>query len=211
VNINFQPVMKAQFAALQAAASIPFTATATSGSAVLAGVSTFVGLFVGLPVFGSGAARFTTIQALDEATGTVTLTDALTASGSDVRFTTGFLTTDARLKHWSEVSAQPALFFRRIGVTDQHFGDLLMMTTLECEAWIYANTGKNPDAVPGDMLASLEQLVRQSFKPDGPIGEPRFTLGGLAYWSRIEGRTESSDGAQTGQAISRIPVRITLP
>lgn len=211
MNTDFGPVMAAQFAALQAAANLPFTATATSGSAVLNEVSSFKGLFAGLPVFGLGAARFTTIQALDAGAGTVTLTDPLTAAGSGASFTTGFQTTGRRVKAWTEVTAQPALFFRRVGVTDQFQGELLSITTLECEAWIYANTGKNPDAVPAVMLDALEQLVRASFAPDAGPGDPRFTLGGLVYWSRIEGRTESSPGDQTGQAIARIPIRITLP
>jgi len=210
MNIDFEPVISALFTHLQGAATIQFTADATSGSPTLADVSNFSGLFAGLPVFGPGAARFTTIQALDEGARTVTLADPLSAGGSGVGFTTGFLTTGRRVPHWSQVSAQPALFLRRIGVTDEYDG-LFSRTTLECEAWIYANAGKNPNATPDVTLANLEQLVRQSFAPDGDYGDPRFTLGGLVYWCRIQGRGDSSPGDQGGQAISRIPVRITLP
>jgi hypothetical protein len=210
VNANFEPVMSALFAHLAAAATIPFTATATQNSAALASVSTTAGLFAGLPVFGPGVARGATIESVSA--GAVTLSDPLGAGGSGVSFTTGFLTTGRRAKFWSQVDAQPALFLRRVGATDDYDHDsFFSRTTLECEAWIYANAGKNPDATPDTALANLEQLVRQSLAGDGDYGDPKFTIGGLVYWCRIEGRTESSPGDLNGQAICKMPIRITLP
>lgn len=212
MNNAFEPVMAALFAHLQAAATVTFTADATLDSAVLAGASDFEDLFAGLPVFGLGVARGATILSLDQDTGTVTLSAPVTQAGAGVDFTTGFLTTGRRVKPWSQVSDQPALFLRRIGTTDMaDHENNFTITTLECEVWIYSKAGQDPDAVPDEALSNLDRMVRQAFAPDTDYGDPRFTLNRAVHWCRIEGRSDYSPGDQTGQGLSRIPVRITLP
>jgi hypothetical protein len=121
--------------------------------------------------------------------------------------TTGIETFGRRLQHWSQVSEQPALFLRRIG-TDDTYSGTLSITTLDLEIWIYSQAGKDPDAIPDAVLSTLDAQVRGSFVPDD---DARFTLGGLVWWCRIEGRSDYSPGDQGGQGISRIPVKITLP
>jgi hypothetical protein len=212
MNDAFEPVLEALFANLQAAATLSLSANASANSPVLSNVSNFEGLFVGLPVFGPGVARGASILALDPQAETLTLTAAVSAVGVEAPFSTGFMTTGRRLQHWTQVAAQPALFLRRIGTIDEYeHGSFFSRTTLECEVWIYSSAGKNPDAVPDVMLGCLDQMVRQSFAPDGDYGDPRYTVGGLAYWCRIEGKSDYSPGDQGGQAIARLPVRITLP
>lgn len=212
MNDAHEPVLAALFAHLQAAAAIAFTANASANSAVLANVSNFSGLFAGLPVFGPGVARNATILSLNQGAGTVTLTDVVSAGGTGASFTTGFQTTGRRVQHWSQVSAQPALYLRHIGTLDEFdHNSFFSRTTLEAEAWIYSNAGQNPNAAPDVALNNLVQMVRQSFTADTDYGDPRFTLGGLAYWCRIEGRSDYSPGDQGGQAIARLPIRITLP
>jgi len=121
-----------------------------------------------------------------------------------------FKTTGRRVQHWNQTAAQPALFLRHIADSDAADGTYIV-TTLECEIWIYSNAGKDPNAVPDVALTALVKAVRSCFAPDGDYGDPRCTLGGLAYWARIEGRSDYSSGDQGPQAIARIPVRITLP
>jgi len=118
-----------------------------------------------------------------------------------------FKTASRRTQHWNQVAEQPALFLRHVGTTDQYSGDL-SITTLECEVWIYSKAGQDPAATPDTDLNELVTAVRQSFAPDDDV---RFTLGGLVFWCRIEGRSDYAPGDQGGQAIARIPVRITLP
>lgn len=118
-----------------------------------------------------------------------------------------FETTGRRVLHWSQVANQPALFLRRIGMSDTYTGSMLK-TTMECELWIYSKAGEDPDVAPDAGLTVLEAEVRDSFAPND---QNRFTIGGLVYWCRIEGRTDVSPGDQGPQAIARIPVRITLP
>jgi hypothetical protein len=212
MNDAFAPVMAALIAHWGATTVFEFAADATKGSPVLTDVSSFNGLFDGLPMFGPGIARGATILSMDPQAQTLTLSDPVAAAGTSVALKAGFLTIGRRVKHWSQVTAQPALFLRRIGVSDEYDHDnFFSRTTLECEGWIYCDAGKNPDAAPDDALATLEQLVRQSFAPDGDYGDPRFTLGGLVHWCRFEGRGDISPGDQGTQALARLPIRITLP
>jgi hypothetical protein len=118
-----------------------------------------------------------------------------------------FVTVGRRVKHWTQVPDQPALFLRRVGMLDNHNGSMPTMT-MECELWIYCNAGENPDVIPDAILTGLEREVRAALAPDD---QNRFTIGGLVYWCRIEGKSDISPGDQGPQAIARIPIRITLP
>ena len=118
-----------------------------------------------------------------------------------------FVPTGRRVKHWSQVSEQPALFLRRTGALD-HYNGSMPITTMDCEIWIYCNAGQNPDIAPDEVLTTLENQVRASLAPDDQM---RFTIGGLVYWCRIEGKSNISPGDQGPQAIARLPIRITLP
>jgi hypothetical protein len=212
VNIDFETPLEALLTHWRSTAILPFTANATAGSAVLTNVSSFSGLFTGLPVVGPGVVKGATIASFDALAGTVTLSDPVGAAATAGAFSAGFQTLGRRLQHWQKVTAQPALFLRRIGATDEDANQGgFIITTLECQAWIYCDAGKNPDLAPDTGLTALERLLRQTVAPDDPGGDPRFTIGGQVYWCRVEGRTDSSSGDQAGQAIARIPLRITLP
>jgi len=118
-----------------------------------------------------------------------------------------FITSGRRVKHWTEVSDQPAFFLRRTGMMDS-FNGSMPIVTMDCEAWIYCNAGKSPDVAPDEQLTLLETKLRDSLAPNDQM---RFTLNGLVYWCRIEGKSDISPGDQGPQAIARIPIRITLP
>ena len=204
--------MAALLAHWQATCVIAFSADATEASPALANVSDFTGLFAGLPVFGPGVVAGATILSLDEGAAALTLSDPVDTAIVGGAFTAGFQTTGRRLLRWDEVSAQPALYLRRVGATDQYDHDsLFSITTLECEAWIYCNAGQNPDLAPDIGLTASERLLRQSLAYDDPGGDARFTIGGRVYWCRVEGKTDASPGDMGGQAIARVPIRITLP
>lgn len=217
---NFRPVKTALLAQLVGAVQLPFTATGAVGNVVLTSVSSSAGMFAGLPVFGPGVVSGATIVSINSSAGTVTLSDALTVAGSGEAFTTGFQTTGGRVVHWGQVTEQPALFLRRTGMHDEAWDDGLIRTTIEFEAWIYCNSGQNPDADPDDMLSAIEELVRNALLPT-PYDEDegRFTLHSAmaaigqapVYWCRIEGKSDISPGDQGPQAIARIPIRVTLP
>lgn len=217
---QFEPIMKAAFDHLVAAATISFTADGTADSAVLTNVTGPAtlfealggGLFPGLPVFGPGVPAGALVLSTNATARTVTLTAPLGADATTGgAMQTGFLTTGRRVIHWTQVSDQPALFLRRTGVTDQA-DSLFTITTLECEIWIYCNAGQSPDIAPDEVLTGLETMVRSSLAADCHDDDgARFTLGGRVYWCRIEGHSDISPGDQGPQAIARIPLRITIP
>ena len=211
---NYRRALTALYSHLVAAASRPFSASATAGEYLLTGVSgvDLEQLVAGIPMFGPGIERGTIITDVDPVGHTITLSLAVGENSTGGSFNTGFLTTGRRVKHWTQVTEQPAMFLRRIGVSysaDPQSG--FTITTILCEVWIYCNAGEDPDAVPDDALAALEQMLIESFEPDADYGDTFFTLGGQTYWCRIEGQSDISPGDQDGQAIARIPIRITLP
>ncbi len=122
-----------------------------------------------------------------------------------------FATTGRRVKHWTETPEQPAFFLRRTGVMYDS-QNLMTIRTLICEVWIYCNAGQDPDAAPDEALTELEATVLARLAPDvRDDDEARFTLDGLVYWCRPEGRSDMAPGDQGGQAIMRMPILITLP
>lgn len=201
-----ETVLSALFNALIASVQTAFTADTSSGLATLANPSTTTGLFVGLPVFGAGIPRGAVIQTL--APLTLTLPATVTATG--VAMTTGFLTFGRRFRHWSDVTAQPALFLRDGDEELEYHNIILQRQTIKAEVWIYSRAGDNPDLAPTIALNNLLDAVQSAFEPDSPM-ERRFTLGGLVEWCRLVGSILKSPGDLDGQAIALADVEIIVP
>ncbi len=126
-----------------------------------------------------------------------------------VALAAGCQTTGRRLKFWTEVSAQPAMFMRH--TADEDAGRPgLWRTTVEGEIWLYSRAGEDPDAVPDETLNRLVKAMRTAFAPDNPA-QNTCTLGGLAVWCRIEGRSEYDPGDIDSQSKAVIPFKILLP
>lgn len=140
----------------------------------------------------------------------VEIEDAMAALFAQLSAVTDWQTAGRRVQHWQQVPNQPAFFLRRTGVTYER-DEMELIRTIECEAWIYCNAGQDPAAAPDAELTVLERKVHDAMPPDTDHGDPRFTLGGLVYWCRIEGKSDVAPGDQGPQAIARIPIRITLP
>lgn len=120
-----------------------------------------------------------------------------------------FPTIDRRVKHWSQVSEQPALLIRCIGQDDVWAGEGLAVTVLDVELWIYSQAGQNPDAVPETGLNQLVSTVRVALAPG--VDEENQTLNGLVYRARIEGRTTFDPGDLDGQSKATIALKLMLP
>jgi len=202
--------MQALFSTLVGALQVSFTATTEANSEVLTNVSSLAGLFLGLPVFGPGMQRECYIEAIDTVGGTVTLTEPALASGTAVALTTGFQTTGRRIKFWSDVAAQPALFLRGMDEDLEYQNIIQQAQTIRAEVWVYANAGSDPDAVPESLLNNILDALQAAFAPDDPM-QQRFTLGGLVFWCRIAGRLDKLTGDIDSQAIAVVPVEITVP
>jgi hypothetical protein len=119
-----------------------------------------------------------------------------------------FAYTSRRLMYWDSTPVQPALFYRS-GDDDYPAREdrkPRVKVTLHGEFWIYYNTSDKNEA-PGIMLDMLITSLEDALRP-GPMFEGQ-TLG-LPYVSHcwIEGEINKDDGALTGQAVARIPIKI---
>ena len=84
-------------------------------------------------------------------------------------------------------------------------------TTIEVRLFVYLDTS-SPDAVPSSQVNAIADAIDAALAPQGPdlpIG--RNTLGGAAYWARVEGSTLKVPGDLDGDGILVVPVKITLP
>lgn len=185
-----------------------FTADATMGSPVLTSPSSTAGLFLGMPVGSAVVPRSAYITALSP----LTLSDQATADAAAATFTTGFAETGTRLKWYTELAAQPALFIRH--AADEYpprrtAREIPSAPTLEFEAWVYSNAGRDPDLAPGDALDNILDAMRIVMTP--VPGLPQ-TLGlAIVQHAWIEGRVEYEPGDLAGQAIAVVPLRVLAP
>jgi hypothetical protein len=200
-----ETIMMTLLNTLTAAVQTTFTANTTRGDPTLFQASTAAGLFIGLPVFGDGIPRGATITSLSP----LTVSQPATANGSNVSFTTGFLTFGRRLRYARDVSEQPALYLRDIDEGLEFQNIILQEQTIRAEIWIYSNAGENPNVAPVTALNNLLDAVQSAFAPDPITG--RFTLGGLVHWCRMEGKVDKDPGDISGQAIAAADVLITVP
>ena len=201
-----ESVLTALFNKLVASVQTSFTADTGAQSQTLANPSTTTGLFLGLPVFGTGIPRGAVITSLSP----LTISDAATANALQVSLTTGFLTTGRRLQLWTKVASQPALFLREDDEELEYIQTILQRQTIHVEVWIYSKSGQDPDLAPAIALNNLLDAVQAAFAPDNPQRN-LFTLGSLVEWCRIEGKIEKFPGDLDGQAAAIVPVLITVP
>lgn len=201
-----ETIMTALLNTLVASVQTNFSANTTRGDPALYQPSTTTGLFIGLPVFGNGIPQGAVIASLSP----LTVSQPATANGSDVAFTTGFLTFGRRLKYARDVSEQPALFLRDADEDLEYQNIILQEQTIRAEIWIYSNAGQNPDIAPVIALNNLLDAVQSALAPDDP-STGRFTLGGLVHWCRMEGKVDKEPGDISGQAIAAADVLITVP
>lgn len=120
-----------------------------------------------------------------------------------------FATSGRRLKLWTTVAAQPALFLRNTG-EEWIRGPSRMPAKLEMEfeVWLYSNAGADPDVAPSIGLNDLIAAVAGALDPF-PLATQ--TLGGAVQHCWIEGRVDMHPGDLDGQAIAVIPVKVLVP
>lgn len=192
---------------------VNFTADTAVGSVLLSNVSAAADLLKGMPVFGPGVREGAVLATV---TPTVTMSLAAAAAGTGVALKQGFRTTGRRLKHWTEVAAQPALF---IDDGDEEWperpGGIPATPLLDAEIWVYSDAGKNPDSVPASVLNALLGAIETALAPtivfDGVNRQNVQTLGGLVEHCWIEGTLDKVSGHADGQAVAIVPIRMLVP
>ncbi|MDB5358852.1 MAG: hypothetical protein JWO51_149 [Rhodospirillales bacterium] len=134
-----------------------------------------------------------------------------------VKVAANFVTVGERLVMWTNVppEQQPALYLRE-GDEDHPARAAQQMPprrTLDFEVWIYTKLDiARANATDGSLpvpLGTLIGAVEDALRPPPVIG--RVTLGGLVTHCWIEGLVIKDDGALTGQALAKIPIRILVP
>ena len=119
-----------------------------------------------------------------------------------------------RLKLWSDVpkATRPACFLFE-GGNETHANTMSPIGRRTVEVRLFVYTDASSTAVPpSSQLNDIADALDAALAPkaaDIPLG--RNTLGGAAYWARIEGSTLKAPGDLDGDGILVVPVRITLP
>lgn len=122
-----------------------------------------------------------------------------------------WLVSGRRLKLWNDVpnDQQPAAFLVEHEEEDVYRGLGLLRRRLSTRVFCYARTD-NPDAVGGTLLNTMLQSFEAALTPDD-VSRNDFTLGGLVYWCRIEGRVFKDPGDIDNQALLVVPIILEIP
>ncbi len=122
-----------------------------------------------------------------------------------------FVTKSQRLRLWTDVPAQPALFLRWLG---DEYGDRpgrmpAVAVTMHFEIWIYYKASDLTEA-PGRKIAELVTGLEDALRP---LPSMDYQNLGLSYVSSCyiqKDKIDIDDGAtqSTGQAVARVPIRI---
>lgn len=189
-----------------------FTGDTAATDPVIANMNSTEGLFLGLPVFGPGIRRGAVVDAIGS--DSITLSQPASADGTASALTSGFQTTGRRLKHWSQISAFPAMFLRDGDDDYPAHNDMVYPKPLmEPEIWIYSNLGENPDVAPSiginRILNAIEAVLAPTTNED--TGMQQLSLGGLCQHCWIEGRIAKDPGDLDGIAKAVMPLKILAP
>lgn len=188
---------------------MPFTGSLTAGDATVRNVTLPDGgsLLLNMPISGQGVADGTTVAAIDPV---VQLSLPATATLPAAELLQGFRTHGRRLKFWSEVTEQPAVFVIESDEDwTRHDYHKPALVQFGVEIWIYSKAGENPDAVPSIALNTLIEAIDAQLQPERFSVPQTLALLGVA-WVGIEGRIEKSPGHIGGQAIARVPLKIAF-
>lgn len=121
-----------------------------------------------------------------------------------------FKTTGRRVRHWSDVSDQPALFVRHTGeIVAPRVTRMPAKTVIECDVVIYSRAGKDPAVAPDTELNRLLGVVDALLRP--PPAFDAQTLGGIVEHCWIEGDVTLYAGDIGDQAIAVVPVKLLAP
>jgi hypothetical protein len=118
-----------------------------------------------------------------------------------------FETISRRVKLLSEITKQPALFILHKD-TEDTWQQQMQRSTLGLI--IRVSTTHGPTEIPSTKMNALLLALRNSLAPDNKQTNT-FTIGGAAYWCRIDGTTEIYPGDTTDSSVAYVPMKILLP
>ena len=121
-----------------------------------------------------------------------------------------FKTKGRRVEYWTQVADQPAIFLHHIGDNYVHAPTgIPSKVEMECQIWIYDNSGTSADAVPETNIHTLIEAVEAALVR--PPGFQAQTLGGLVTHCWLDGRIDIHPGDAGSQAIAVMTLKILTP
>jgi hypothetical protein len=140
----------------------------------------------------------------------MTREDAMSALMAVLSNITSFKTIGRRFQFWDQTPNQPALFVHHIADEYQRTRTgMPAKVVMECQAWIYDNSGQAVTAIPETNLHNLIDSIEVALAP--PLGFPAQTLGGIVTHCWIEGRIDIHPGDAGPQAIAVMTIKILIP
>ncbi|TDV04684.1 hypothetical protein [Paraburkholderia caballeronis] len=121
----------------------------------------------------------------------------------------GLVTKSRRLRHWDDVPdfEQPALFQVQKGELQVPRKGLPAKVTLDCQLYLYVNSGNDLNATPATLINPLMDAIAHALRPDINGFQ---TLGGTVSHCWIEGEILSDEGYLGPQGVLIIPVKILV-
>jgi hypothetical protein len=138
-----------------------------------------------------------------------TLLSSVTFAATSDGFTS-FQTTSRKLKLWSDVPQQPALYMAEHAENLAYQSENLpSKTTIDVDVYVYFKpvaTDDNPGSIDlNNILDGIDAALAPS------IATGKQTLGGLISHCRIEGKVLKDPGDIDGQGLAVIPIKILVP
>lgn len=124
---------------------------------------------------------------------------------------TSWRTVSRRLRLWGDVPAdqQPYVALVTHMEMDEYRNLGTLRRRLDLRAWCYSRTD-DPNAIGGIDLDNMMQAFETALMPDNP-SQNTFTLNGLVYWCRIEGRVFKDPGDIDNQTLLMVPIVVEWP
>jgi hypothetical protein len=123
---------------------------------------------------------------------------------------TGFVTKSRRLKLWTDVGEQPAIFMAEHSENPSYQAENSpQKNSLDVEVYVYFKTPVTDEVKPAIDLNSILDGIDAALAPSITTGKQ--TLGGLVSHCRIDGKVLKDPGDIDGQGLAVIPIKILVP
>lgn len=125
---------------------------------------------------------------------------------------TTWRTVSNRLRLFGDVPSdqQPAAFLVTHRELDEYRGLGLLRRRLDLGIWCYSRSDNSPGGPDLDTMMAAFETSFVLNGVDDPIRNAN-TLGGLVYWTRIEGRVFKDPGDLDNQTLMIVPISVEMP
>lgn len=141
-----------------------------------------------------------------------TLFEALFALSEAVRWGgTGFQYRSRRVRHWDDLSVQPALCQAEQDEEARSKPGLPYRWILSASWVVYHRAGADPAATPAGVNNAILDAIEAVLAPPPFAVDERQMLGGLVHHCFIDGKVFKDPGDLDGQALMIVPIKLLVP